>query len=393
MPSTTTTTISPAQLAALLNSLNADLAKASAVDAFVQAKAAAAAAVAAAQAGQPGPPAAAADPALMKVAAGELAAGNAKDAAQRRLDSTRHRLGQMGIALYVHDDTAGDTSVTSPSDGTALDRSVLLSLLLSQAKAELTTAKRTLDTASQTFAVAKVQADQVVSARAAAIEAKQVAAATLTTATTSPHSTSTTAAGPAGKTSTTSTTKPARPAQPQAQLVAGPTILGSAALTGPELSAWYASAGHQARLTVPLDTLTGYYQGTGTAMGIRDDIAFAQAMIETGYFSFPSFGQVAVTDNNYAGIGACDTCARGFTFPDAKTGVTAQLQLLHADASTQPVPPGPLPAPVGVSGCCPTWLALGGVWATAPDYGYNILKLYKQMLEWTLQRRQSNAGL
>jgi hypothetical protein len=143
---------------------------------------------------------------------------------------------------------------------------------------------------------------------------------------------------------------------------------------------------------VPLDILTGDYQTTGVAMNVRDDIAFAQAMVETGYLDFPSFGQVTPTDNNYAGLGACDTCAHGFSFPDAQTGVAAHLQLLHDDASAQPVP-GPLPAPVGVAGCCSTWLALDGIWATGGGYGYHILLLYKQMLEWTLQRRQASAGL
>jgi hypothetical protein len=163
-------------------------------------------------------------------------------------------------------------------------------------------------------------------------------------------------------------------------------------MTSADLSAWYSSSGHQPRLTVPINALTGYYQATGAAMNVRDDIAFAQAMVETAYLDFPVFGQVTPTDNNYAGIGACDTCVHGFTFPDAQTGVAAHLQLLHDDASPQPVP-GPLPAPVGVAGCCSTWLALDGIWATAGGYGYHILLVYRQMLEWTLQRRQSSAGL
>jgi hypothetical protein len=72
--------------------------------------------------------------------------------------------------------------------------------------------------------------------------------------------------------------------------------------------------------------------------------------------------------------------------------VAAQLQLLHDYASTKPAP-GPLPGPVGETGCCQTWMALTGVWATAQDYGYNILTLYRQMLEWALPRQRSTAGL
>jgi hypothetical protein len=295
----------------------------------------------------------------------------------------------MAVALYVHDDTAGDTSSPAAPAGGAVDRSVLLGLLVGQARTELTTAKLTLGGANEALAVARVEADQIVNARAAAIAAKAEQAAAATSTTTAVSSSGTTVAGPAGH---TSTTKANHPTQIRAPTAPSPTILGPAALSGADLGAWYKSGGHQPQLTVPLDALAGYYQSTGAAMNVRDDIAFAQAMVETDYFDFPSVGQVTATDNNYAGIGACDTCARGMQFPDAKTGVAAHLQLLHDDATTQPVA-GPLAAPVGVSGCCPTWLALDGVWATAGGYGYHILLVYRQMLEWTLQGRQARAGL
>jgi hypothetical protein len=122
-------------------------------------------------------------------------------------------------------------------------------------------------------------------------------------------------------------------------------------------------------------------------------VAFAQSILETGYFSFPSGGQLVPTDNNFAGIGACDSCARGLSFPDALTGVEAQMQLLHAYATTGPAIAGPLPGPVTVSGCCPTWMALSGVWATNPDYGVEILKVYQSMLRWALNRRTAAAHL
>jgi hypothetical protein len=100
---------------------------------------------------------------------------------------------------------------------------------------------------------------------------------------------------------------------------------------------------------------------------------------------------VAPTDNNFAGIGACDSCAHGFTFADAKTGVAAQLQLLHAYAAKNV--PTPLIGSVPVSGCCPTWMSLSGVWASATGYGYNILSVYVRMLEWVVAERSRGAGL
>jgi len=50
---------------------------------------------------------------------------------------------------------------------------------------------------------------------------------------------------------------------------------------------------------------------------VRGDVAFAQSILETAGFANPGS---APTDNNFAGIGWCDTCAHGFDFPDAPTG-------------------------------------------------------------------------
>jgi Mannosyl-glycoprotein endo-beta-N-acetylglucosaminidase len=163
-------------------------------------------------------------------------------------------------------------------------------------------------------------------------------------------------------------------------------------MTAVDLAAWYASTGRQPALTVPLATLADLYQANGVTYGVRDDIAFTQSIIETGYFGFPSGGQVATSDNNFAGIGACDSCHGGRAFADAKSGVAAQLQLLHNYASSQPLP-GPLPLTAGPTGCCPTWMSLTGVWATNPSYGFSILTLYKHIVEWVLPRRTVTAGL
>jgi hypothetical protein len=72
--------------------------------------------------------------------------------------------------------------------------------------------------------------------------------------------------------------------------------------------------------------------------------------------------------------------------------VAAQIQLLHAYASPAPVAT-PLVGKVFVAGCCRTWMALTGVWATAPTYGFVVLSLYRQMLDWALPRRLATAGL
>ena len=171
-----------------------------------------------------------------------------------------------------------------------------------------------------------------------------------------------------------------------------PTILGPPVLDGPELAAWFASTRHRAHITVTIQQLAADYQAAGRATGVRDDLAFAQSVIETGYFSFPSYGQLTPKDNNFAGIGACDSCAHGWSFPNAQTGVGAQMELLEVYASPKKVPT-PLIGPVGVGGCCDTWMALAGTWASSLSYGISILTVYNQMLTWLIPQRLVQAGI
>ena len=70
---------------------------------------------------------------------------------------------------------------------------------------------------------------------------------------------------------------------------------------------------------------------------VRGDIAFAQSIVETGWFNFPDYGIVKPQNNNFAGIGACDSCGNGFQFGSALSGVRAQIQLLrnYADINSR----------------------------------------------------------
>ena len=77
---------------------------------------------------------------------------------------------------------------------------------------------------------------------------------------------------------------------------------------------------------MPIEVLAQIYLDEGARTGVRGDVAFAQSILETGGFANPGS---AATNNNFAGIGWCDSCKHGFDFPDAKTGVRAQLQLLR----------------------------------------------------------------
>jgi hypothetical protein len=176
---------------------------------------------------------------------------------------------------------------------------------------------------------------------------------------------------------------------------AGPTILGPSLLTAFQIEGWFASTGAEPNVTVPMDRLINDYLKAGKFTGVRADIAFAQSVVETGYFSFPTFGQDPRSYNNFAGIGACDSCKRGFRFGSAMGGVIAQQELLNEYAAPSEMASGPGSGAgnLGVAGCCQTWMGLAGVWASAPDYGYAILSVYKLMLDWALRSELQTVGL
>jgi len=179
----------------------------------------------------------------------------------------------------------------------------------------------------------------------------------------------------------------------------GVPVLGPPSLTGPELAAWFKSTGQRAHLagTTTIDELAEMYIQEGLDENVRGDLAFAQAVLETG-----SFGHAA--DNNYSGIGACDSCTSEFLFPTPRDGVRAQIQFLlnYADPDSRAAnlqhPPDPTlyspdPAKAAVmfdtffgKGDAPVWNIMGnGNWATDPLYAGKVLAIYGKMLEFKAQ--------
>jgi hypothetical protein len=156
------------------------------------------------------------------------------------------------------------------------------------------------------------------------------------------------------------------------------SIVGPSVLSAEQLTAWFVTHNGGEADIERISELAGLYVEEGTAIGVRGDVAFVQAVLETGGFRFTG-------SHNYAGIGHCDSCPRGFGFDSARQGVRAQVQLLRAyadrDVTPELLPGGPVPgvdvSNLGVKGCCVTWWGLTGVWATALHYGGSILKLYE----------------
>lgn len=176
----------------------------------------------------------------------------------------------------------------------------------------------------------------------------------------------------------------------------GPTILGTSLVTAEDLAA-FARANGRAHPSVDVEALAVHFTDEGAAEGVRADLAWVQSLLETGWFSFTG-SMVEPGDHNYAGIGACDSCTRGYIFATPQLGARAQIQLLRtyadatATAATLARPPASrAPEKVYVRGCCATWMSLAGVWATNRQYGIKILTLYDQLLRSTVERRQQAA--
>ncbi|WP_396909691.1 glucosaminidase domain-containing protein, partial [Mycolicibacterium sp.] len=158
-----------------------------------------------------------------------------------------------------------------------------------------------------------------------------------------------------------------------AQTGVGTPVLGTSLLSAEQIAGWYAAGRVTSRSPTPVPTLAQLFVEEGAAQGVRGDLAFAQAMLETGYLRYG--GQVRPSDHNFSGLGACDSCARGLAFPSATLGVRAQIQHLWAYASPTASVAG-LAHPladirfdlVQPKGRAPLWETMGGGnWATDPD--------------------------
>ena len=130
----------------------------------------------------------------------------------------------------------------------------------------------------------------------------------------------------------------------------------------------------------------------GRRYGLRGDVAFCQAIVETGWFRFGGGTAVKPDDHNYCGLGVVRTGRRGVRFATVDEGVTAHLQHLYAYA----VPcGGKMPdLPEGerlvdprfgavARGSASSWHDLSGRWAQNKRYGERILKIYSDLLVFT----------
>lgn len=173
------------------------------------------------------------------------------------------------------------------------------------------------------------------------------------------------------------------PAQ-YAEVHGTPTILGPATLTVAQLTAWWDATGRPQppRLQTPVRDVIALYLGEGDLEGVRGDLALAQAIVETGYFT-----NTDTSRNNFAGIGHYDHAAAGFGFPDAVSGVRAHIQLLHKFAAGNSVALARPDVAPNAGAQTATWGGLTGTWATSTTYWTSLSGVYESMLD-----HASNGG-
>ena len=119
------------------------------------------------------------------------------------------------------------------------------------------------------------------------------------------------------------------------------------------------------------------------AEGLKAEVAFCQAMLETGFLRYG--GDVQINQYNFAGLGATGNGEPGNSFDSVRKGVRAQVQHLKAYASTAELNNPQVDSRFNFveRGTAPyvEWLGqkenpYGKGWATAKNYGYNIVNLY-----------------
>ncbi|MBA2325129.1 MAG: glucosaminidase domain-containing protein [Actinobacteria bacterium] len=167
------------------------------------------------------------------------------------------------------------------------------------------------------------------------------------------------------------------------------TIMGASALAPEDIAGWFRATGGRTTVAgISIEELAAIYVEEGAAAGVRGDVAFAQSIVETGSFN-------AIGPNNFAGLGACDSCSDMTHFPTPRDGVRAQVQHLrnYADPNSRSDGLGHPPSPFWygpgdfdsffAKGWCSTWEEMGaGNWATDPGYAPKVLAVYDRMLEY-----------
>ena len=175
-------------------------------------------------------------------------------------------------------------------------------------------------------------------------------------------------------------------------------IMGEAVLTESQMLRYLEAVYPDAPDVVK--SLPAMYLEDGELEGVRGDIAFAQACLETGNFIFPSSTAVKLEQWNFAGLGVTKNGMTGNKFASPREGVRAQIQHLKAYATDEPLASECVDQRFSlVKRGCAKYVELLGIqenpeglgWAAGEDYGPHVLAWYDRIAAFESDEEESAA--
>ncbi|HIU64570.1 MAG TPA: glucosaminidase domain-containing protein [Candidatus Avacidaminococcus intestinavium] len=164
------------------------------------------------------------------------------------------------------------------------------------------------------------------------------------------------------------------------------SIFGTAMIPEKQAVAFLKKVAPKLKIKASHEEIVRYYYEESAQEGIRGDIAFCQALLETGFFQFR--GTVQPMQNNFCGLGTTGSGVKGAKFKTPRVGVRAHIQHLLAYASDKR-PKSTIVDPRfdlvqkmrKTRGYLTTWHSLNGNWAMSPGYSEKIFMLHNKMSE------------
>lgn len=135
-----------------------------------------------------------------------------------------------------------------------------------------------------------------------------------------------------------------------------------------------------------IDTFCTIVIEEADAEGVRGEVVFEQAMLETGWLQFG--GDASAGQFNFSGLGTTGGGVAGNSFPDVRTGIRAQVQHLKAYASSEELNQACVDNRFQYvsreSAPYVEWLGIqenpyGGGWAAGRNYGYKLRSLLAEL--------------
>ena len=174
--------------------------------------------------------------------------------------------------------------------------------------------------------------------------------------------------------------------------VDGTPIMGTSTISAESMARLFVSTGHtypsevySQRGASSITEFCNQVISTASSEGVRPEVVFAQAMLETGWLQFG--GSVSADQCNFAGLGATGPQVGGARFDNVYQGLLAQSQHLKGYATSMLLnnvcvdPRYQILVDRGYLGIAPCLEDLNGLWAVPGDgYGQRIAAIINRMI-------------